>query len=384
MLKVLLVDDEPFILQGLSVLIDWNAEGFEIAGMVDSAEKALEILLREQIDLVCTDVRMPQMSGLDLLEKVRHERLANAFFIIFSGFSDFDYVKTALKFGSIDYLLKPIDKEELVRALGRVRTFRQERSRRQQESAAVEGARKGLAGLFQRFEQWEKSKETEVSSLKASGANINKKAIDELVRAVEINQKEEIAEGTRNVYHELAAADDAVVDMAVNYLFFELLHLATEVDAGLDQQEVLHYITQNAFEGKENEDDEENLERMMTDYSEYLAELRGNRSVGVLGQIEAELKERYAENITLKELSKKYFINTAYLGQIFRKQYGESFKDYLKRIRIEKAEELLMHSDKKVYEIAQEVGYKDMDYFINSFITVRGCTPAKFRKQIRQ
>lgn len=85
----------------------------------------------------------------------------------------------------------------------------------------------------------------------------------------------------------------------------------------------------------------------------------------------------------MKDLGKKYFINSAYLGQTFKKQYGESFKDHLNRIRIEAAERLLLYSDKKIYEIAEEVGYKDMDYFINKFIALKGCTPAKFRRQVK-
>ena len=99
---------------------------------------------------------------------------------------------------------------------------------------------------------------------------------------------------------------------------------------------------------------------------------------------EKEIKEHYMENMTLKELSKKYYVNSAYLGQLFRKQYGQSFKDYLNNYRIEQAAALLLRTDKKIYEIAEEVGYHDLDYFINRFISVKGCTPAKFRKQSRE
>ena len=67
--------------------------------------------------------------------------------------------------------------------------------------------------------------------------------------------------------------------------------------------------------------------------------------------------------------------------QMFKKQYGESFKDYLNRVRMTKAEELLLNSDLKVRDIAEQVGYSDVDYFINRFILFAGCTPAKFRKQ---
>ena len=114
-----------------------------------------------------------------------------------------------------------------------------------------------------------------------------------------------------------------------------------------------------------------------------MAQLKGNQAKGVLGKVENDLRENFRENLTLKDLSRKYYVNAAYLGQIFKKQYGESFKDYLNHIRIEKAVELLLHTDMRIYEIADAVGYKDMDYFINKFIAIKGCTPAKFRKQIK-
>ena len=85
----------------------------------------------------------------------------------------------------------------------------------------------------------------------------------------------------------------------------------------------------------------------MQEYGEYLSELRRNVSKGVLCNVEKEIKEHYQENITLKGLSQKYFINSAYLGQMFRKQYGISFKTYLNNYRIEKAAEYLLRTDDK-------------------------------------
>ena len=83
-----------------------------------------------------------------------------------------------------------------------------------------------------------------------------------------------------------------------------------------------------------------------------------------------------------KGLSEKYYVNSAYLGQLFRKKYGQSFKDYLNNYRIEQASNQLIHTDKKIIQIAEEVGYHDLDYFVNRFIQVKGCTPARFRKQM--
>jgi len=76
-------------------------------------------------------------------------------------------------------------------------------------------------------------------------------------------------------------------------------------------------------------------------------------------------------------------VNAAYLGQLFRKKHGCSFKDYLNEVRIDAAASLLIHSDKKILQIAEEVGYHNFDYFVNRFIGAKGCTPAKYRRQTR-
>ena len=138
MLKVLLVDDEPFILEGLSVIIDWNKEGFEIAGKVSNAFEALEALRKEEIDLVITDIRMPEMTGLELVEKVYREKLSQAYFVMLSGYNDFRYVRTALQNKCLDYMLKPISKDELLKVLDRVRKSHAITSKKRMDDSIME------------------------------------------------------------------------------------------------------------------------------------------------------------------------------------------------------------------------------------------------------
>ena len=79
-------------------------------------------------------------------------------------------------------------------------------------------------------------------------------------------------------------------------------------------------------------------------------------------------------------MSQKFYINNAYLGQIFKKKYGVSFKDYLTDYRIKEAAKMLVNTDKKIISIAEDVGYKDSDYFVQKFIERMGCTPSKYRR----
>lgn len=82
MLRVLLVDDEPFIVQGLMVFVDWEQEGYEIVYTAADGAEALTYLKEHKVDLVISDIKMPVMSGLELLETIRRENISDAYFII--------------------------------------------------------------------------------------------------------------------------------------------------------------------------------------------------------------------------------------------------------------------------------------------------------------
>lgn len=116
MLRMILADDEPVITRGIRKLLDWNMLGIEITGEYEDGRKALEAIVREQPDLALLDISMPGMSGVEILKECR--AMENKVAVIFiSGFQDFEYAKAALQYGAVDYLLKPVIREELLRAI---------------------------------------------------------------------------------------------------------------------------------------------------------------------------------------------------------------------------------------------------------------------------
>lgn len=115
MLKLLIVDDEPYTRRGL-LHFDWAKYGIEVAGEADDGLSALEQAKRLKPDLVLTDVRMPDMDGLEMIRRIREMHL-HIKFIIMSAYNEIDYVKSALKLGAQDYILKPIDMGELALAV---------------------------------------------------------------------------------------------------------------------------------------------------------------------------------------------------------------------------------------------------------------------------
>lgn len=376
MLKVILADDEPYIVQGLSLIIDWNQAGFEIIGTANNGQEALELIKSEDPDLIITDIRMPIMTGIELLEKVRSENISDANFVILSGYNDFEYAKAAMRLGSIDYLLKPIDREELQAVLERVRETAKKR-----DNVAPRKTVDTTESFVKDFLQSLENSENDTDDI-SSSTEVRKDLMDNLLHAVETNQKEKISELAMELHDYFSHLEQHLVRLGINYVLFGLLHMAVGIDEDINQKEILTNIISSALDNDINsETDSLKISDVLFEFSDYLVQLRGNQSQSSLSLVEEDIRARYMENLTLKELGKKYYLNSAYLGQMFKKQYGESFKDYLNRVRMTKAEELLLNSDLKVRDIAEQVGYSDVDYFINRFILFAGCTPAKFRKQ---
>ena len=122
MYKVVLIDDEPWILLGMRNTFDWGSLGYEIISEQTNPYEAMEVIMREKPEVVIADVRMPGMSGLELLEKLRNEN-NDAEFIMVSGFAEFEYAQSALKNGAFDYLLKPVNEELGKETLERLKTY---------------------------------------------------------------------------------------------------------------------------------------------------------------------------------------------------------------------------------------------------------------------
>ena len=272
MKRVLLVDDEPFILQGLKAVIDWNAEGFEVVQSCANGLEAYNYLKGSKVDVILADIKMPEMTGIELLRRIREEKISDAFFIVLTGFKDFTYIQTALRYDCMEYMLKPVEKTELISVLRRI--------------------------------------------ARAMGEEV----IDDAIFAEGTEGEPEAFRGRKSTYY-----------------------INDDDQGGPDEIE----ITNNS---------------------------------GLLLAVEKEIRENYATNITLRDLGRKFFVNSAYLGQLFQKKYGQSFKDYLTAYRIERAQELLTSTDMRIAEISEKIGYKDNDYFLKKFIEANGVTPSKYRK----
>ncbi|KJD47289.1 response regulator transcription factor [Paenibacillus terrae] len=121
MYKAMIVDDEPAIREGLTSIIDWRDCGFHIVDTAGNGREALDKFKEHRPELVIVDIRMPGMSGLEVIRSIREMNGEPFHFLILSGYADFDYARQAMGFGVDGFLLKPVDEEEMTTELKRVR-----------------------------------------------------------------------------------------------------------------------------------------------------------------------------------------------------------------------------------------------------------------------
>lgn len=111
MYRVIIADDEPLILAGLCKRVDWNALGFEIMAECTDGESLLDAILRLKPDLLVMDIQMPKRTGIEVMRDIHRARPIPI--IVISGYSNFSYAQAALRYGAVDYVLKPITTEAL-------------------------------------------------------------------------------------------------------------------------------------------------------------------------------------------------------------------------------------------------------------------------------
>ncbi len=134
MIKVLLVDDEQFIRQGLRYLLDWEKYGYQVIAEAENGMDAIRILEEIEIDLAFVDIRMPGMDGMELISYVQENLKHKVRFVILTGYAEFSYARKAVQMNVLDYILKPVQEEELLNLLKKINQDYQKEQKEKREN----------------------------------------------------------------------------------------------------------------------------------------------------------------------------------------------------------------------------------------------------------
>lgn len=378
MFKVFLVEDEIVVREGIRNNILWEQYGFHYSGDAPDGELALPLIRQIQPDLLITDIRMPFMDGLALIELIRKE-LPKTKVVIISGYDDFSYAQRAIHLGVEQYLLKPVSKSKLVEILTALQK-KMESERKQQEY---------LVELSYRYLSSEDSmlSKTNISDcLKKIGSDIstNEKEIDQehIHSFLKSGAKNEVGKFIDKL---LQRADKGTVSVPLfcRYLtmtvYFAAVNYLDTIDCRTDS-----FLTME-LRPNDSVSTPEEARQYMRDVIGHALELRDNESKkqqhNMLAQAIKFINENFSdESMSLEKVAKTVNVSPNYFSAVFSQEVGQTFIEYLTCKRINEAKHMLRYMNMRSSEIANAVGYKDPHYFSFVFKKATGCTPNEFRK----
>lgn len=501
----MLAEDEEFILEGIKNIINWEILGLEIIHMAKNGKEALEMWEEEHVDIVITDISMPCINGLQLLKELRDQD-KRVRFIILTGYDEFEYARTAIRLDVENYILKPIDEEQLEEVLKDTIKKLEEIDKRK-NSMLEDQARliKFLSGKMNKEEMCIYLKELGIKDKKnyLVAANIkmelkyyNSSTVTDIILYLKnsysgdkiqifyyekdeililitcnINDRETLRAYFSSMQNKIETCFNILTFVTIAPVFNDFLELpeAYKITKKLQKYLIIegygNFIDEGDIEGRQTKDiiiDESKfyklvlnkdkkgvidyledllinnakqqkisidaiyqlsikiamiLQKIIEEYqlletneirnfSDILEDLNAAEDIftiktmfiaeiteiiellhtedshytPVIKQIISEVQKNYKADMNLKTLAYKYNMNPSYLGQIFQKEVGCSFAQYLSNIKNGIARDLILNTNMKINDIAQEVGYPDTSYFYRKFKQCYGVSPASLRE----
>lgn len=510
MKKVMIVEDEELILQGIRNIIDWEALGLDVVHMAHDGMEALELWEKEPVHIVVTDISMPEMDGLILLRKIR-EMDEQVRFIILTGYDEFSYAREAVRLDVENYILKPVNEEELERQLRetvqklgemdkeKIRYIDEKtewmhflngkpaadelgktepEEKEYQKFAEALGIIKAGANFYAAVMRWNMDglKENKIADVivdlkKENGLELVHLPPDNLLMVLEAGDmgEEQVQEYFQDLQNRIESRYNLMTFVCVGpsiqrieqlpkayrsakklqkYLVIEgygscisqrQIHDRKTEAISMDEarlrkfilkkekESAIRYIEDLLINNIQKDADAGSLYQIAVkiamllqdmkkeyklescrfhDLSELMEAIFGaddiygiktafvseiteiiecmheenSQYTPVVRQIIAEVQKNYREDMNLKTLAYKYHMNASYLGQLFQKEVGCSFAQYLSNTKNGIAKELILNTNMKINDIARQVGYPDTSYFYRKFKQCYGVSPASLRE----
>ena len=363
MLKIMIVDDMDIARRELKRLKLWGEDtGFIISDEANNGHEALEKLEKSQIDLVITDIRMPKVDGIELLKKITEKKLCPCV-VLLSDHSEFRYARQGLILGAFDYIVKPVAEEELGKVLQRVKDFLFDKKHTQQRIESLEQK------LVEKVEVF--FPRSEVNQLLEAIKAGDKRAVEYADRIVDIVFK--------NMNHDLIKTESLL-----NNIMLDIKNNVLESCKWLDKFVGVQEIGEVEYAKADELDSIKALFVSPIDRVISLFERLecSTQESGIVSRVCKYVLDNIDEEISLKIVSDSLFMNKSHISEVFKQKTGISFIEYLTLVKMERARKLMTDGRLKTYEIAELLGFKDIEYFSKLFKKNTGLTPTEYRQSI--
>lgn len=442
----MIADDNPYIIEELSNVIDWEDFDMCIAGTFSNGQALLEAAKKNMPDVVLTDISMPVLDGIGLAGALR--KISGDVKIIFiSSYADFSYAQKALQVQVFEYILKPFDNKQLADTMNRTlkelqaesfQRYEQKRMLKQVETFRKLALEKYMSELLYHSEEDERVS-TELAALEVTlfpsfklllammkpdreDGMFRSNVVNRIRSVLYQNVKQEYQtvfmpvtggyfallyicqadfSGLSDLLAQLSIDIEAMTDLhlTIGYSrscksFRQLPVLLSQAKEALTQAEIMH-MPILGYKAVQPTDGvicpEEDTKLPASD-----AKSAGSADAAVkrapsspasrkyVKEMKAYIEGHFAEPLTTRDVSQAVYLSANYANQLFANECGCTIYEYVTQCRIREAKKLLAKTDKQIVLIAELVGYNGKTNFYLSFKRNVGITPTEYRRQMQE
>lgn len=338
MYSILLADDEPMVRKGLRLILEKSELPIEDICEADDGAEALSLIAEHFPDIIITDIRMPNLNGLEFCHKIC-KIYPRSSVVIISGYDDFKFAQEAIKYGVKGYLLKPVNRIMLIQT---------------------------ISEIIDTFRSSEKPMYVSYYEVKV--------IIEKIEKGLWNNDYFSIQQGIKKLagfFYELPFNYCKTIAEEVVYSVLKRLS-SIGYTLNADIAQLIDLKKENVYS---------QLEDLLKRLQRELSERRSYAEYNSIQTAMQFISENYYKDITLEDVSDKVGFSSTYFSQLFKAKTGKNFVKFRSDLRMIKAMELMVRPDKSVTEVAYEVGFNNLTYFIRAFKEHTGLTPTEFKKK---
>lgn len=339
MFKAIVVDDEQMIRNGISSFINNSDTNFQVTATFADGAEAIDFLTENDVDLVITDIRMVNISGIELAKYI-YENKPYIKVVILSGYADFEYARAAMKYNVNDYITKPTNFTDLKNTLSRIASS--------------------------------------ISSTKKTDINTFLNNIKELYADILSGNSEKAEQTLDLLFDSYTHGTEQLGQYAANIfeIIADRLYLNLKIQMNSDEYNYKNLPALNDYD---------DIRSLSSGLLKNAARQIPNREIPandiVISKLLNFVEENFSKNISLQDAADTVFFNSSYCSRFFKEQTGENFSDYLLKVRMQHAVKLLKEN-KKIKEISEACGYRSSAYFTRIFKEYYNCTPSEYMRNL--
>ncbi|WP_070000113.1 response regulator transcription factor [Cellulosilyticum sp. I15G10I2] len=355
-MKIIIVDDEILIRKGIATSVNWEEIGIDEVIEASNGEQALELILKNNIDIVLTDIKMPKMDGLTLIEQLK---LCSPYTvaIVLSCVNDMDVVRQALKFGgALDYIPKlSMTTEELVDTINRAITYVRK------NNAYVPLDKNKILPSFFTLEHEQSLR----SAIEYGDLDTLNKVIKKILKSAYI---------LKEFWKESREWED---------IFGVFSNVIKKYDIDPNKFFSNYKTIRQIIQDSHNIDEAvKSLGEIALDIKTSIEQERKENYDAVINKAVIYINKYYNQNIKLKDVADHVSMSESYFSKYFKKIMNTNFIDYINQIKIERSKELLARKKITIQEVSELMGYTNCSYFTQVFKELEGVTPKQYQKNI--